>query len=229
MNYFTKLERTIWCVSIVAIIASFFIFGGEGYLSMIASLFGATSLLLCAKGNFFAHIFGIIFSLMYGYISFTFRYYGEMITYMCMTMPMGVVALVSWIKNPYKGHKTEVEVYNIHKKDIWQMVVLTAGVTIAFYYILAFFNTANLIPSTLSVTTSFSAVFLTYKRSPYYAIAYSFNDIVLIILWMMAGMEDKKYFSVVICFIIFLVNDIYGFLCWKKMQKRQCVDVNTDS
>ena len=146
-----------------------------------------------------------------------------------MTMPMGVVALVSWIKNPYKGNKAQVEIYNINKKDIWQMIILTVGVTFVFYYILAYFNTANLVPSTISVTTSFAAVFLTYKRSPYYAIAYSFNDIILIVLWMMAGMEDMKYFSVVVCFIIFLVNDIYGFLSWKKMQNKQNVDANTDS
>ncbi|MBQ5917935.1 MAG: nicotinamide mononucleotide transporter [Lachnospiraceae bacterium] len=221
MEYFTKFERTIWCVSVIAIVASFFIFGGDGYLSMIASLVGVTSLLLCAKGNFWAHVFGIIFSLIYGYISFSYRYYGEMITYMCMTMPMGVFALVSWIKNPYKGKKTEVEIYNIGKKDIWQMIGLTLVVTVVFYYILSYFNTANLLPSTLSVTTSFAAVFLTYKRSPYYAIAYSFNDIILIVLWMMAGMEDKKYYSVVVCFVIFLVNDIYGFLNWKKMKNRQ--------
>ena len=221
MEYFTKFERTIWCVSVIAIVASFFIFGGDGYLSMIASLVGVTSLLLCAKGNFWAHVFGIIFSLIYGYISFSYRYYGEMITYMCMTMPMGVFALVSWIKNPYKGKKTEVEIYNIGKKDIWQMIVLTLVVTVVFYYILSYFNTANLLPSTLSVTTSFAAVFLTYKRSPYYAIAYSFNDIILIVLWMLAGMEDRKYYSVVVCFVIFLVNDIYGFLNWKKIKNRQ--------
>ena len=136
-------------------------------------------------------------------------------------MPMGVFALVSWIKNPYKGKKTEVEIYNIGKKDIWQMIGLTLVVTVVFYYILSYFNTENLVPSTLSVTTSFAAVFLTYKRSPYYAIAYSFNDIILIVLWMLAGMEDKKYYSVVVCFVIFLVNDIYGFLNWKKMKNRQ--------
>lgn len=221
MKYFTRFECTIWCVSVIAIIASFFIFGGEGYLSMIASLFGVTSLLLCAKGNFIAHILVIIFSLMYGYISFTFRYYGEMLTYMCMTMPMAVIALVSWLKNPYKGNKTEVEIYNVNKKDISWLVGLTIGVTLIFYFVLAYFNTANIIPSTLSVSTSFAAVYLTYKRSPYYAVAYAFNDIILIVLWLMAGMKDKTYFSVVVCFVIFLVNDIYGFISWKKMEIRQ--------
>lgn len=226
MGYFTRLERIIWCTSVVAIIVSFFIFGGEGYLSMIASLIGVSSLLLCAKGNFFAHILCIIFSIMYGYISFTFRYYGEMLTYMCMTMPMAVIALVSWIRNPYKDNKTEVEIYNVNKKDIVWMFILTTFVTIVFYFVLSYFNTANLVPSTLSVTTSFAAVYLTYKRSPFYAIAYAFNDIILIILWIMAGLEDKKHFSVVVCFIIFLVNDIYGFISWNKMESRQKAVLN---
>ena len=221
MGYFTWFERILWCVSVIAIIVSFFIFGGEDYLSMIASLMGVSSLLLCAKGNFIAHILGIIFSLMYGYISFTFRYYGEMLTYMCMTLPMAVIALVSWIRNPYKGKKTEVEIYNLKKQDVWLMSFATTVVTVIFYFVLAYFSTANLIPSTLSVTTSFMAVYLTYKRSPYYAIAYALNDIVLIVLWVLAGMTDMKYFSVVVCFVCFLVYDIYGFVSWKKMEIRQ--------
>lgn len=37
----------------------------------------------------------ILFSLLYGIISFTFSYYGEMLTYVGMTMPMAVFALIS--------------------------------------------------------------------------------------------------------------------------------------
>ena len=101
------------------------------------------------------------------------------------------------------------------------MIFLTACATLLFYYILAVFHTANLIPSTLSVTTSFIAVYLTYKRSAFYAIGYAANDIVLILLWVMATRTDLTYLSVVICFVIFLANDIYGFVNWRKMQKQQ--------
>jgi len=97
----------------------------------------------------------------------------------------------------------------------------TAVVTLVFYFILGYFNTANIIPSTLSVATSFIAVYLTFRRSPYFALAYAANDVVLIILWTMAAAEDISYLSVVICFIMFLVNDLYGFANWKQMEKRQ--------
>ena len=94
-------------------------------------------------------------------------------------------------------------------------------ITGIFYFILKYFNTANLIPSTISVTTSFVAVYLTFRRSPYFALAYASNDIVLIILWILASIYDAKYISVVVCFVAFLVNDIYGFVNWCKMKKRQ--------
>ncbi len=101
------------------------------------------------------------------------------------------------------------------------MICLTALVTFLFYYILAAFHTANLIPSTLSVTTSFVAVYLTFRRSAFYAIGYAANDIVLIFLWIMAARTDLSYLSVVICFVMFLANDIYGYINWTRMQKRQ--------
>ena len=101
------------------------------------------------------------------------------------------------------------------------MWILTAVITVIFYYILAYFQTANLLPSTLSVSTSFLAVYLTFRRSPYFAIAYSANDVILIILWILASAEDVRYISVVVCFIAFLFNDIYGFINWKRMEKRQ--------
>ena len=101
------------------------------------------------------------------------------------------------------------------------MIVLAIAVTVLFYFVLDFFNTANLIPSTVSVTTSFLAVYLSYKRSPFFALAYAFNDIILIVLWVLASFENSEYISVMVCFVAFFANDIYGFINWRMMRKRQ--------
>ena len=163
----------------------------------------------------------ILFSVLYGMISFAFAYYGEMITYLGMTAPMAVFAFISWLKNPYNGNKAEVKVNRLKKKEMAFLAALTAIITFIFYYILAAFHTANVIPSTISVTTSFLAVYLTFRRSAFYAAAYAANDLVLIILWALAAFSNTAYLSVVICFFMFLANDIYGFINWSKMQKRQ--------
>lgn len=138
-----------------------------------------------------------------------------------MTMPMAIFALISWLKNPYNGNRSEVKVNSISKTEHIFMWIATLFVTVAFYFILTCFNTANIVPSTLSVTTSFVAVYLTFRRSPYFAIAYALNDVVLILLWILASFSDIRYVSVVFCFVVFLINDIYGFISWQRMKERQ--------
>ncbi len=220
-SYFSKGEIMLWCISVSFILISFFIFDRENYLTLTASLIGVTSLIFNAKGNPFGQLLMIIFSVLYGIISFTFAYYGEMLTYLGMTAPMAAFALVSWLKNPYNGNKAEVRVNQLCKKEIILMLVLAAAVTAVFYYILDVFHTANIVPSTISVTTSFLAVYLTFRRSAWFALAYAANDIVLIVLWTMATISDISYLSVIICFVMFLANDIYGFVSWSKMKNRQ--------
>ena len=220
-HYFTKTEIALWSVSTIAIVLSFFLFDRGNYMTLIASIIGVTSLIFNAKGNPFGQLLMVIFSILYGIISFRFRYYGEMITYLGMTAPMAVFALISWLRNPYKGNKAEVAVNRLRRYEVGLMFLLTAAVTVLFYYILHYLNTANMVPSTLSVTTSFIAVYLTFRRSPYFALAYAANDVVLIVLWTLAAIENISYISVIICFVVFLVNDLYGFISWRRMEKRQ--------
>ena len=220
-HYFTKTDFTIWSSSVAAIIGSFLLFDRNNYLTLTASLVGVTSLIFSAKGNPIGQLLMVVFSLLYGIISYRFRYYGEMITYLGMTAPMAVFALISWLRNPYRGNKAQVAVNRLRRKEIWGMLALSVPVTLAFYFILAHFHTAHMLPSTLSVTTSFIAVYLTFRRSPYCALAYAANDIVLIVLWTLAAAESSTYISVIICFLIFLANDLYGFINWKNMEKQQ--------
>ena len=221
LHYFTKFELILWVTSVTVILGSSLLFGAESYLSVIASLLGTTALILVAKGNPLGQLLMIVFSVLYGIISFSAAYYGEMITYLFMSAPMNAFSLISWLKNPYKGNKSQVKINHLKKRDVIVMVLITIPVTIALYFILATLGTRNLIPSTISVLTSFIAVYLTFKRSVYFSVAYAANDIILIILWLMMLPTGTSYVSVVICFVIFLFNDLYTFFNWLRMRKKQ--------
>ncbi len=60
-----------------------------------------------------------------------------------------------------------------------------------------------------------------YLRSSAYALSYAANDIVLIILWIMASLDNISYLPMIVCFAMFFINDIYGFINWRRMKKRQ--------
>ena len=116
IGYFAKGELLLGCASIILIVVSFCIFDKENFLTLAASLIGVTSLIFNAKGNPFGQFLMVIFSLLYGIISFTFSYYGEMLTYLGMTMPMAIFALISWLKNPHNGNRLEVKVNTVSAK-----------------------------------------------------------------------------------------------------------------
>ena len=221
LRYFSPFEYSLWGISVLLIVSSFLIFDRTGYLSLISSLVGVTSLIFCAKGNPVGHVLMFAFSIFYSIISYYQAYYSEMITYLGMTAPMALLALFSWLRNPYKGNKAEVRINRATRRDIVWMLVLTAAVTAAFFFILRALDTANLPLSTLSIATSFAAVFMCFRRVSWYPLLYAANDVVLIVLWVLAAFSDISYLSVVICFVVFLFNDLYCTVSWIRMHRRQ--------
>ena len=216
----TPGERALWLCSVAVVVGSFILSGRGDWLSAIASVIGVTALIFVAKGYVLGQVLTVVFAVFYGVISFFFRYYGEMITYMCMTGPMAVMAIISWLRNPYKGSR-EVAVQDVARRQVIIMALWAVAVTAAFYFILRALGNARLAVSTLSITTSFVASYLTWLRSPWYALAYAANDVVLIVLWVLAALGDISCLPMVFCFVMFLLNDLYGFYNWQRMRTHQ--------
>ena len=216
----TKKEWLLWLGSLLIVILSNLVSGSVDVLTLVAVCVGITSLIFAAKGNVWAQILMIVFSILYGIISWRFRYWGEMITYLGMTMPMAVWSTITWIRNPSKNGN-EVEIQKLNRKHIVGLSVFSVAVTAAFCYILHVLDTPNIVFSTISVTTSLLAASLTMLRSSYYALGYAMNDIVLIVLWVLASLKNPAYIPVAVNFAIFFLNDLYGFVSWKKREAVQ--------
>jgi len=218
--YFTKGERTLWGVSAGLILISFLIFDRVNLMTLAASLIGITSLIFNAKGNPIGQALMILFSLLYGLISYTFFYFGEMITYLGMTAPSAVATAIAWMRHPYQDSR-EVEVCRVTLVQVRNLILLTAAATALFYFVLRAMGNASLIVSTISIATSVVAACLTFMRSLYYALGYAANDLVLIVLWSIAAAQDISCLPMLLCFVMFLLNDLYGFFNWRRMMKRQ--------
>lgn len=222
----TRFELILWLASAAAVagsfVASWLISPDEGkdLLTLIGSLIGVTALIFVSKGYPLGQALVVIFSIFYGIISFYFTYYGEMITYLGMTAPIAMIALIQWIKHPFEESQT-VTVSRPGKKQLIILGILAVLVTIAFYFILKALGNANLLVSTLSITTSFVAASLTVLRSAAYAIWYAANDLVLVVLWLLATLTQISYLPMVVCFAMFFINDMYGFFNWRRLSRDQ--------
>ena len=132
---------------------------------------------------------------------FFFRYYGEMITYLCMTSPIAIMTVVSWLRHPFQ-QSAEVEVHHITRRQCTVMVVSAALVTGCFYFILRALGNANLFsvpsPSPPALWPPISHCTAAPLRPGYAA-----NDVVLIVLWVLAAIQDRSYLPMVLCFVMF--------------------------
>lgn len=217
----TRKEWMLWLGSLCIVILSNTLTENMDILTLVAACVGITSLIFAAKGNVCAQILMVVFSVLYGIISWRFHYWGEMITYLGMALPMAVWSTITWIKNPAPNGK-EVAIQKLKPRHILGVIVFAAVAACLFYRILDALNTPHILFSTISIATSVLAATLTMLRSSYYALGYASNDIVLIILWTLASMENPVYIPVVVNFAIFFFNDMYGFLCWKRREKISC-------
>ena len=214
-----RFERMLWATSVAVVLVSFLCSRDFDPIVLAASLVGVTALIFIARGDVIGQIFCIVFSIFYAVVSFRFAYYGEMITYLGMSAVIALISTIVWIRNPFA--QKQVKIQRLNAVHFVLLLVITVFVTSAFYFVLKFLGTSSLWVSTLSVATSFFAASLTVLRSPYYALGYALNDIVLIALWVIAAMEDTSSIPMILCFVMFLANDISGFINWKRMEKSQ--------
>lgn len=216
-----KREWSLWIISLIIVAASNILAGKADPVTLSATLIGVTALIFVARGDVWGQILTVVFSVLYAITSYSFCYYGEMLTYLGMTAPIAVFSIVTWLKNPSPEEKNTVQISKLTRKSAFIMIISCAAVTVVFGYILKLLDTPNLVVSIISIITSYLASYLMMYRNSYYALAYAANDIVLIILWVLASLSNIAYLPMIACFMMFLANDVYGFICWKKREKKQ--------
>ena len=223
-NPFRQLNKKDWwvlAVSLTVVMLCNLLTPSAAWTTKIGVVVGAVALVFMAKGDVWGQVLTAVFSVLYGITSWQFRYYGEMITYLGMTLPMALAAVFSWLRHPFQGNQAQVEIHRLTCCQRWGMVLCCVPVTAAFGILLWWLNTPNLLFRTISVETSFLAAYLTYFRSSYYALAYAANDVVLILLWALASVKDVSFTPMIACFLVFLLNDLYAFSSWNKREMEQ--------
>ncbi len=194
----------------------------KNFFSYVSSLIGVTAVLTISKGLFFAPILNLIFDVLYGILSLQQRYYGEAIICFALMLPIYLFSIVTWVKNKKCDNSQQVKINIIKAKEHIFICFISVIITVALYFLLKALNTNYLVLSTISLTTSSISAYLMLRRSSYYALGYMANDIVLIIMWGLIVLNSGiGYLTIVINFVVFLVNDAYGLIRWKKEEKSQ--------
>lgn len=216
----TNFEKILLFGSIV-ILSIVGLYFKSDLLTISCSIVGIVTALLLAKGKNLGQIFGLLITILYSIVSFKNKYYGEVLIYAVLMLPMYIIGIITWIN--HKNEKTNsVDINNIKKKEWLIVTFIFIGVFVGIYYLLKTFNTNELYLSTISVIASLFAVYLQIRRSKYSFSFYIVNDIILIFLWGVPVVHGNYIlFPMMLNPTINLINDSYGFYNWKRTEKIQ--------
>ena len=219
-NIITWQETILLIIELAIPLVLYFVFKCDDYQNLLGAQLGIISIFFLAKASLIGIVLSLLFSLFYAITSLNFQYYGEAIIYFAFMIPLGIISGVIWFINRFKG-TTEVAILSTKKSDFIIGPIASVTLTFGLFWLLRYLGTENIITSTLSLFTSFLALYFQIKRSRFTQLFYAANDIVLITLWILATIEDISYVPIVSCFAFLLVNDLYGFFNWTRIKKRQ--------
>jgi len=213
----SKFEITLLLTSIIVVIISG-VFAKSNLLVIMSSIAGVSCALTQAKGKVISQFIGVILVGLYSVLSFQNRYYGEVLIYIFIMLPLFIGGIISWIKNVNK----ETDTVNKNELKIVEWIVLTIVASVTFiglYYLLKYFNTSQLFVSTLSMVTSLFATYLVARRSKFGFLFYMGNDIIMLILWgVPVVLGNLTLIPMMVNPIINFINDTYGWRSWNKRE-----------
>ncbi len=223
LKYFSPFEWALYGGGIAVITAGFLIGTERNVLSYVSALLGISCVIFNAKGSVWGQIISIGFALTYAAFAYFNRYYGEMIIYLALMFPIHVASIFSWLKNKNsKAKHLEVKINTLSVREYVLAATGGAALTVGFYFLLRALNTDNLVVSTISLVTSLAAAYLMLRRCEYFSLCFVANDIVLLVLWSMKMATDGiSVLPSIISFCLYLLNDTYSFISWKRIKRRQ--------
>ena len=215
-----SLYEKVWLILFTIITLGLSLYWKDSAIGLVASLTGIWCVLLVAKGKISNYYFGIINAIAYGYVAYGQNYFGEVMLNIGYFLPMQFLGIYLW--NKHKDSKDEVVVKSMSNRDraIW---LATSFISIIVYGFVLKGLGGNLpFIDSISTVLSVIAMILMAKRYLEQWALWIIIDIASIVLWFTALGNDGDI-SVLIMWISFLINAVYGMFNWIKLSKQQGV------
>lgn len=221
-KYFSDwdLYEQIWLFLFTLIIIFLSVYWKDSLVGVFASLTGIWCVVLVAKGKIINYYFGMVNVLAYAYIAYHQHYYGEVMLNIFYFFPMQFVGIYLWKKKTRSTQKNAVKVvYMTHKQRLfWSFITITATLIYGFVLKklggnLPFVDASSTV---MSVIAMILMVFVFVEQWVLWILV----DLVTIIMWWCVMIKGGNDIAVLVMWIAFLVNAVYGLYNWIKLEKQ---------
>jgi len=216
-----NLFEKIWLLTFTLVNIYLFFAWQDSWIGLIASLTGMLCVVLTAKARISSFYWGLINILTYSYVAYKSAYYGDVMLNMLYFLPMTFIGIYFWKRNLKKNNKGEVAVKSLNWKN--RFIWFGSAIIILIIYGLILKIIKGTLPFIDSATTVFSiiATIMLNKRLTEQWFFWIMVDVLSIIMWAYIFIKSQGDVSMLVMWSAFLVNALYGYYNWRKMEKNQ--------
>ena len=217
----TVFEKA-WLITFTAVNIYLFFAWGDTWIGLIASLTGMLCVILTTKGKISNFYWGLINILAYSYVAWQSKYFGDVGLNMLFFLPMTFPGIYYWKKNYSRVNASERVLVKSLK---WRDKIIWFSVSLAALYIFGIFlkfihGTLPFVDSTTTIFSIVATILLTKRYSDQW-FYWIMVDVWSIVMWVYIFLRDGNQVSMLVMWSAFLVNALYGYYNWRKLERSQ--------
>lgn len=192
----------------------------DSFTGIIAAVTATFYTIFAGKGKISCYLFGIINTILYGYISWDAKLYGEVMLNWGWYLPMMFAGMFFWKRNINKNTESIYKSFLSLKERVITLFLTLAG--IAFYAVILH-KMGDRSPILDSSTTilSVTAMILTVKRCIEQWFIWTVVNVISIWMWLLVYLKEGSSVAILLMWVMALANGIIFFIQWKKDLSRQ--------
>ena len=208
-----------WLLGFTLIEFYLFYAWNDSVIGLITMLTGIWCVVLVTKGKRLNYIPGLVNVILYAYISYGSKLYGEVMLNALYFMPMQFIGYYMWSKHLRADDNVTVKMLS----NMARANVLICSALAVFFYGLWLQELGGNFPFVDATSTVLSVIacLLMICRYGEQWVLWIFVNIVSIIMWVGIFLQDDTGLSMIVMWSAYLINAIYGLWNWNKMHKNQ--------
>lgn len=200
-----------------AFIIALSLLSGGGVLSIIVALCGVIYAFFAGQGKLVCFFFGLIYSLLYAYIAYEYKLYGDMMLNI-LYIPINLVGIFWWSKNQNED-KSKITIRSLSPKAMGVYACIVIITTLLYGVYLQNIGASFAYLNSFSVVAQVVAFYLQVKRYVQNYFLVTLANIVSIVIWWLIYDTSKEQIAQLLNMIIFFCVGVYYYFDWKRESK----------
>ena len=210
-----KVWEIVWLLLSSVTILCLSIYWKDSVIGIISAVSGVMCVVCTGKGKLSAYVFGLINTVLYAYIAFTARYYGEVMLNILYYLPMQFYGFYVWNRNIDEATH-EVKKRKMRPKHLVFLLVVILMATVLYGLMLKLINGAMPFVDALSTVVSVVAMIVSIKMYAEQWLLWIIVDTVTVILWGVAFVNGQDNAATLMMWLVYLINAVVMQIKWMK-------------